>query len=294
MTKTITPHLWFDKNAADAVTFYISLFEDSCLNNHTVLTGTPSGDVDVLNFKLWGSPFMAINAGPLFKFNQSISFFVYCGSEEKIDLLYNKLCEGGTVMMPLDKYDWTTKYAWVQDKFGISWQLDVDEIKSDQKIVPALMFANEKRELVKEAIDHYTAVFPGSRILMEYAYPPTFNMPAGTLMFSQVKLSGYIMNVMSSHMKHDFDFNEAISMVVTCKDQKELDHYWNRLTEGGQEQPCGWLKDRYGVSWQIVPRDMEEMMTAGNKEALSRATQVMLKMKKFDIEALQKAYRGPA
>src|SRR6478672_9963264 len=105
MTKTITPHLWFDKNAVEAVDFYVSLFENSGLNNHTVITGTPSGDVDVLNFKLWGSPFMAINAGPLFKFNQSISFFVYCGSEEKIDLLYKKLSEEGTVMMPLDKYD---------------------------------------------------------------------------------------------------------------------------------------------------------------------------------------------
>lgn len=292
MTKTITPHLWFDKDAIEAVEFYISLFENSKLKNRSLIKDTPSGDVDILSFDLWGSPFMAINAGPLFKFNQSISFFVYCGSEDRINSIYEKLCDGGTIIMPLDKYDWTTRYAWVQDKYGISWQLDVDEIRSDQKIVPALMFANEKCVRVKEVIDFYTAVFPNSKILMEHAYPPTFNMPTGTLMFSQVNISGYIMNVMSSHIKHEFDFNEAISLIVTCEDQKELDHFWNKLTEEGQEQPCGWLKDKFGVSWQIVPKDMEEMIGNGNKEGTERVTQEMLKMKKFDITALRKAFNG--
>lgn len=288
----LTPHLWFEKEAAEPVNFYLSLFENSRIIDHNKVNA-PFGLMDVISFELWGSPFLAMNAGPRSPFNQAVSFFVYCGSEEKIDRLYAKLCEGGTVMMPLDKYDWTSKYAWVQDKYGISWQLDIDDIKTEQKIVPALMFANEKGGRVKEAIDLYTAVFPDSRILMEYPFPPGFNMPEGSIMFSQIKINGNIMNCMGSHMPHHFDFNESISFMITCDEQDQIDHYWNSLSgNGGEESYCGWLKDRFGVSWQVTPADMGKMMGGADKEGSRRAFQAMLQMRKFDLALLRSAYAG--
>jgi predicted 3-demethylubiquinone-9 3-methyltransferase (glyoxalase superfamily) len=286
----IIPHLWFDKEAVDAANFYVSLFPDSELSGITTIGGTPSGSVDIVTFSLSGAEFMAINAGPMFKINKAISFFVYCGSDSVIEDLYTKLTDGGSVLMPLGKYDWSSKYAWVEDKYGLSWQLDVDPVNSPQKIVPALLFNGAKSFRIKEAVNFYTSFFPDSKILLESLYDKSAGLPEGTLLFAQAKLSGYLFNMMSSTMDHGFDFNEAVSFMVYCDSQEEIDYYWEKLSSGGQEQPCGWVKDKFGVSWQVVPAEMDEMMATKDKEQLDRVTAAMLKMKKFDIEILRKAY----
>ncbi|MBS3944300.1 MAG: VOC family protein [Melioribacter sp.] len=289
----IVPHLWFNKEAKQAAEYYASIFPNSAVTNVTTNSGTPSGDVDIVSFKLSGVEFAAISAGPYFQINPSISFFVYCGSDGEIERLYNKLSEGGKVLMPLDKYEWSNKYAWVQDKYGVSWQLDVDPINSNQKIVPAILFANDKAAQVKKAVDFYCSIFPDSKILMESPWDESAGMPDGSLLFAQFKLNGYIFNAMSGgSMKHEFDFNEAVSLMVYCKDQNEIDYYWDKLTEGGSEQQCGWLKDKFGVSWQIIPVEMDEMMRTKNKEQLARVTEAMLKMGKLNLEKLKKAYNG--
>lgn len=148
----ITPHLWFDKEAKQAAEFYVSIFPNSKIKNATTISGTPSGDTEMVRFELFGQNFMAISAGPLFKFNESVSF------------------------------------------------------------------------------------------------------------------------------------------VVSCKDQKEIDYYWEKLSADPKAEQCGWLKDKYGLSWQIVPEIMSEMMASGDKERVARVTQAFLKMKKFDIEKLREAY----
>jgi predicted 3-demethylubiquinone-9 3-methyltransferase (glyoxalase superfamily) len=150
----ITPHLWFDKEAKEAAEFYTSIFPNSKITNVTTLRNTPSGDCDVVSFELSGQPFMAISAGPLFKFNESISFMVYCDTQE------------------------------------------------------------------------------------------------------------------------------------------EIDYYWKKLSAVPEAEQCGWLKDKYGLSWQIVPTTMDEMMQNGTEEQIARVTQAFLKMKKFDLAELQKAYEG--
>jgi predicted 3-demethylubiquinone-9 3-methyltransferase (glyoxalase superfamily) len=149
----IVPHLWYDKEAREAAEFYCSIFPDSKVTNITTLHDTPSGDCDIVSFELSGQPFMAISAGPLFKFNESISFIVYCDTQEQID------------------------------------------------------------------------------------------------------------------------------------------YYWNKLSAVPEAEVCGWLKDKYGLSWQITPAGMDEMMRDGTKEQIARVTQAFLKMKKFDIAELQKAYK---
>jgi predicted 3-demethylubiquinone-9 3-methyltransferase (glyoxalase superfamily) len=288
----IVPHLWFDRDAGEAVAFYTSLFSDSIVSDHTVISGTPSGDVDIITFRLSGQKFMAINAGPLFKFNESVSFFVYCGSEKETDRLYESLSEGGSVIFPLDRYDWSPRYAWVKDKFGLSWQLDVEEINSPQKIVPNLLFVNKKSARVKEAVEFYTSVFPGSDSIMEAPWHPGSGMPEGSLLFAQYRLSGFLFNSMSSNQQHDYDFNEALSFMIYCDSQDEIDYYWEKLTDGGKEQPCGWIKDRFGLSWQVVPFEMDEMMATKDRQQLARVTAAMLQMMKPDIGALKKAYRN--
>src|SRR5436190_15410479 len=156
---TIVPHLWFDKQAKEAVNFYVSIFPDTKAAAGTTINDTPSGNADILSFKLWGQDFMAINAGPMFKINQSISFFVYCGSEEMINHLYHKLIEGGKIFLDLEEYLWSKRYAWIQDKFGVTWQLEIADIDSEQKILPCLLFVNDKMTQVKEAANFYTGIF---------------------------------------------------------------------------------------------------------------------------------------
>ncbi|HOI28781.1 MAG TPA: VOC family protein [Melioribacteraceae bacterium] len=289
----LVPHLWFNKEAREAAEYYASLFRNSEVTNITTISGTPSGEVDIVGFKIWDVEFTAISAGPLFKINPSISFFVYCGSGNEIDRLYKSLSENGTVLMPLDKYPWSSKYAWVQDKFGVSWQLDIDDINSGQKIVPAILFVNEKAGKLKEAVEHYTTIFPDSKIMMESPWDKSSGLPEGSLLFTQFKLNGYIFNAMSGGTpKHEFDFNEAVSFMAYCNDQQEIDYYWEKLSAGGTEQPCGWVKDKFGVSWQVVPVEMMTMMHTENKERLERLTKSMLKMGKLDREELISAFYG--
>lgn len=290
----ITPFLWFDSNAEEAVYFYTSVFENSKIlkvtrydDSSAKASGRSVDSVLTMSFKLEGQNVTALNGGPHFKLNPSTSFFVYCESENKIDLLYKKLSEGGEILMPLDKYDWSKKYAWVQDKFGLSWQLDVDKINNAQKILPAFLFVNDKSLKVKEAAAYYASVFPNSKMIMESPYDKSAGLPKDSLLFTQFKLSDYLFNAMSSTLKHDFDFNEAFSFVVSCKDQDEVDYYWNKLiASGGMESQCGWLKDKYGVSWQIVPTRLMELLNDSNSEKSKKAMTAMLKMKKIIISDL--------
>ena len=152
--KTITPHLWFDKEAKEAAEFYVSIFPNSKIISAQTIHNTPSGDSEIVSFELFGQPFMAISAGPFFKFNESISF------------------------------------------------------------------------------------------------------------------------------------------IVPCENQKEIDFFWEKLSAVPQAEQCGWLKDKYGVSWQIVPTAMNEMMSKGTKAQVSRVTQAFLNMKKFNIAKLKRAYDG--
>ena len=116
----IIPHLWFDKEAKEAAELYTSLFENSKVKNITTITDTPSGDCDVVTFDLAGQEFMAISAGPYFKLNPSISFFVVFDNEKEIEAVWNKLVYGGKVLMPYNTYPWAHKYGWLQDKYGLS------------------------------------------------------------------------------------------------------------------------------------------------------------------------------
>ena len=295
----ITPFLWFDNNAEEAVNFYTSIFENSNVGAvarydeaSALASGKPSGSVMTAAFQLNGQDFVALNGGPHFKFNESISFFVYCESDERTETIYNKLMNGGTANMPLGKYDWSPKYAWVKDKFGISWQLTIEKINSEQKILPSLIFVNDKFGKVKEATEHYTKIFTNSKIVFEASNPKSENIPEETLAFAQFSLAGNLFNALSGQGQHNFDFNEAISFAVSCETQKEIDHYWRKLSAVPQAEMCGWLKDKYGVSWQIVPTILNTLLSDKDARKSQSVMKAMLQMKKINIAELEQAYNS--
>jgi predicted 3-demethylubiquinone-9 3-methyltransferase (glyoxalase superfamily) len=278
MIKPIYPCLWFDSNAKDAADYYISIFE-----NAKILSHNPT----VTSFEISGTKFMALNGGPTYQVNSAVSYFVYCEKEEEIDRLYTKLSAGGSVLMELGKYNWAEKYAWVIDKFGVNWQLDFHGINSAQKVVPCLLFVNEKKYKVKAAINKYTALFENSSILVESPYIPSPEIPDNAVLFAQMKLNGFIMNAMSSPLPQKYDFTPGNSFVIECDTQEEIDLMWGELGMGGKYNMCGWLDDKYGVSWQVVSSILPKLMS--DPERGPRVIQAFLKMQKFDIAALENA-----
>jgi predicted 3-demethylubiquinone-9 3-methyltransferase (glyoxalase superfamily) len=297
----IIRHLWFDQEARKAAEFYTSLFPNSKITNTTTLHDTPSGDADIVSFELDQQPFMAISAGPEFKFNPSVSFIVnFDPSRDKearrnIDVLWDGLSEGGTILMPLDKYPFSERYGWVQDKFGLSWQLILTNPAGEERpfIIPSLLFVGEVAGRAEEAINFYLSVFRNSRMgaIMRFGagQEPDWE---GTVMFADFLIEDQWFAATDSAREHNFSFNEAISFIVHCDDQKEIDYYWNKLSAVPEAEQCGWLKDRFGISWQIVPNYMAEMMARGTPEQIDRVTRTFLPMKKLILADLKKAYEG--
>lgn len=290
----IIPHLWFDKEAVEAAKFYTSIFPDSKIHFQRVIKDTPSGDCDILAFELSGYQFMSISAGPLFKFNPSISFILNFDPSKNqnakihLDVLWKKLSDGGKVLMPLDKYPFSKWYGWIQDKYGISWQLILTNPEGEERpfIMPSLMFARDVYGKAEEAMKFYSSVFSHSKLGIVVTYPKGL-MPdkEGTIMFADFMLENQWFAVMDSAQEHGFSFNEAISLMVNCKNQNEIDYYWGKLSSVSESEQCGWLKDKFGVSWQIVPENMQELL-ARNPE---KTTPTMLKMKKIIIKDLERA-----
>lgn len=290
----IVANLWYDKESLEAATFYATLFKDSKIMGVTTIHDTPSGDSEMVTLNLAGQEFMLISAGPIFKFNPSISLRVDCNTAEEVDFLWDKLSEGGKVMMPLDTYPFSKKYGWTEDKYGLSWQImfAMDPVIT-QKITPTLMFTGEHYGKAEEAIGFYETVFKNTKVggILHYEVGEEPDTP-DTIKYAGFMLEGQAFAAMDSARNHDFTFNEAISFIVNCIDQEEIDYFWEKLSFVPEAEQCGWLKDKFGVSWQIVPTVMGEMMQTKDPEKLHRVTVAFLKMKKFDIAALTKAYEG--
>ena len=276
MKQTIYPCLWFDGNASEAARFYSTVFTDCKITADTPM---------VVSFEAAGQKFMCLNGGPTFTPNPSISFFVVCETIEEVQSAWRQLTGGGKVMMPLDTYPWSEQYGWVQDRFGISWQLSYGKLEEvGQKFTPSLMFTEAQKGRAEEAIHFYTSIFEPSSVVGILRYGASDGDVEGTVKHAQFNLGGNVFMSMDSSLSHGFSFNEGISLVVECDTQEEIDFYWNRLTEGGAESQCGWLKDKYGVSWQIVPAILKELMQ--DSERAPRVMNAFMQMKKFEIDEL--------
>ena len=292
----ITPHLWFDKEAKEAGAFYTSLFESSRIKNTTTLHDTPSGSVDIVTIELAGQEFTLLSAGPLFKFTPAISFLVMCETKDEVDALWSELSRGGTPLMELGAYPFSARYGWTQDRYGLSWQvMYAGGQPIRQKITTALMFTEEQSGKAEEAVAFYTSVFHDSKAgpILRYGAGEEPDKE-GTVKYASFALEGQELAAMDSARAHGFGFNEAISLMVHCETQKEIDYYWDSLSADPSAEQCGWLKDRFGLSWQVVPDEMDDMLATNDQAKIARVTEAFLKMKKFDLAKLREAAAGDA
>jgi len=230
MSNPIYPCLWFDGKAKEAADFYCSMFEQSKITAENPI---------VVNFEICGKKFMALNGGPKFRINPSISFFNVCNTDEEIDARWKSLSEGGMVMMPLNNYPWSERYGWCQDRYGVNWQLMMGGTMGEISLVPALMFNGVNNGRTQEAIDFYISLFPNSSVKAIFRYEKGEPDVEGHIKHAQFILNGELFSAMDSSGPHMFTFNEGVSFVVECDDQAEIDRYWNKLTEGGEESMCG-------------------------------------------------------
>lgn len=295
----IIPSIWFDRQGEEATRFYTTVFNNSSIGKISRYSkegfeqhGMPEGTALAIDFELEGFRFTAINGGPVFTPNPSISFFVVLKTDEAVEALWNALIVDGEELMPLGKYDWSEKYGWLNDRYGVSWQItrgDVEEV--GQTITPLLFFTGERRGQAEAAHDFYLEIFSNSKSDGVLKYEPGEHGPTGMVKHCQFKLEGEAFMAMDSGVENNYPFSEGVSLMISCADQAEVDYYWNRLLRnGGTESQCGWLKDKFGISWQVIPEVLPDLLYHPDKEAAARATEAMLAMKKIDINLLQKAF----
>lgn len=286
--KKITPFLWYDDAAEEALTLYASLIENSEITDVSRMPDEnpeSPGKVTIVSARLAGREVQAMNAGPDHRFTPSSSMFVGCETVGQVDRLWEGLSEGGVALMPLDAYPFSERFGWVQDRYGLSWQISLTG--ETQSLTPFLMLTGANVGKAEDAVNLYTSLFPGSTI------DNVAKDDNGNVMMANFRLMGEPFILNESDYDHGFTFTDAFSFFVTCESQDEVDTLWEKLTaDGGKPVQCGWLEDRYGVSWQIVPDRLLTLMSDPDPEKAGRVAQAMLQMVKIDVAGLEKAYAG--
>lgn len=288
MNNNIFPCLWYDGDAKESADFYCTVFSGK------ITADTPM----VVNIEIFGQKLMLLNGGPHFTKNASVSFMVICETEDEVQKYWDHLTDGGIALMELGEYPWSKKYGWVRDKFGVTWQVYLSENNDlEQKIIPTLMFIHQNNGKGMKAMEFYTNIFPDSKIgsILKYGDGignETHEIPEN-IQHAHFEINGYSFFCMDNSYDHQFDFNEGISMVVMTDNQEQTDHYWNNLiTNRGRESMCGWLKDQFGFSWQIVPKRLIELMNDSDQEKAHKVVISMMKMRKIIIQDLENAYNS--
>ncbi len=274
MIHKIYPCLWFTDQANEAAHFYADVFDDVKI--------TSSNPV-VTMLEVSGETIMLLNDNRNQPINPSVSLFVLSNDQEELSKYWHKLSSGGQIHMALDQYPWSKFYGMCTDSYGVSWQIMLGNI-GDQKIVPSLMFTNNTNGKAEAAIQEYTSLFPNSAIVSLNRYNQGEGEQEGNIKHAQFIVNGFWMTAMDSSGDHSFDFNEGVSFVVNCDTQEEIDLLWNHFTKKGEENMCGWCKDQFGVSWQIVPSILGSLMS--DPANAGKVVQAFMKMRKFDIAKL--------
>ena len=283
----IQTFIWFKDQAEEAAKLYTSGIKNSKIVS--TMPG-PGGKPMGVTVSLDGRELILFNGGPLYNPTASISFTLYCASEEEIDGVWKVLSDGGKVIMELAQYPWAKKYSWVEDKFGVSWQLTFSQER--RPVTPSFLFNAAQQGKAEEAINLWTSQFPNSTINFISRYEAGEPGPLGQIKFCSFTLEGLDFIAMDSGHPMDVPFTPGISMFINCQAQDEVDHLWDKLAEGGRHDRCGWLQDKFGVSWQVVPTELGRLLGDKDPAKAGRVMQAMLKMTKLDIQALQDAADG--
>lgn len=280
MKQSIYPCLTIKGKIAEAADFYINTFGEGKIAQTSPF---------VILVQLSGEKLMLLNDGPTAKPNPSVSFMVISATAAETEQYWNQLVKEGEVLMPLDTYGWSEKYGWVQDKYGVSWQLYTGaKNNSMQKFCPTLMFTGANAGKAEGAVHFYTKLYPSSDLQGILKYSEEDGDNTSFVKHAQFRIKQYTVMAMDSSTDHGFGFNDAISLVVECENQEEIDTYWEQLTaNGGKEIACGWLTDKYGISWQIIPKVLGELLKEPAKA--QRVMGALMQMKKLVIKDLENA-----
>ena len=282
MDQLITPAIRCNGTVDEAARFYADVFrEGSVVEQVPGLAAT----VSIHGFRL-----SLINGGDQDAPNPSLSCILnfdplLFGGEEQarayLDELHERLSTGG-VLTELGEYPFSPRYAWVRDRFGMTWRLMLTDPAGEPRpfILPSFMFGGTNHANAEEATEAWIALFDDSRRGALRRYEEGDPMEAGTVMFTDFTLRGTWMAAMDSGAFHDFTFTPEISMIVSCRDQEEIDRYWSGLSAVPEAERCGWCVDRWGVSWQVLPHNIAELMA----DAATR--EKILHMGKIDLAGL--------
>ncbi len=286
----IIPHLWYTDQAGEAAEYYTSLIENGKINWRYTIKDTPSGNAELLEFTLANLTFGAISGGDYFRLNESISLMLKCCTKEEVHRLYRALIEGGRELMPLGAYDFSEQYVWLADRYGLNWQIMLDtEQKTKHHIDLCLLFDLEQNGKANEALQEYQSIFKGAEPGKLSFYDGTQPEKRAKVNYGELQLPEFKLIAMDHGYGGNVTFNEAFSLMVLCSTDAEIEEYWNRLSHVKEAERCGWLKDRYGVSWQIVPDILMKLYNSSSEEKLAKVNREIMKMKKLayaDLQAL--------
>lgn len=277
--------LWFNGKVEEAADFYLNLFQETKRNRTLYFVedahGT-TGDILTISLTLDNQEFVLLNGGPDFVMTPAISYVINCTDAGHLKRIWEELSKDGEMLMDLDNLPGVGLFGWLNDKYGVSWQLKVGDGK--EKITPCFMFANNLYGKAKDAMETWIQYFHNGSILSQ----STDN--DGNLTIGEFELFGQHFLAMDSAMNHDFTFSMANSFYVYCEDQNEIDNLWDTVTKDGEEYPCGWMMDKFGVPWQTVARDMDDLIDIKEPKKALAVTKELYKMKKIDINLLRKVY----
>ncbi len=287
-TSMPTPCLWYASDAQTAFALYVEALPGAELtmdNGFMCELGFGQGD-ESADDAPGGSRIAGMNGGPAYRPNQSLSIYAELSSAAEVEHAFAKLTSSlkATVLMPLDAYFWSDRYAWVADAWGVHWQLSYVP-GAAPTLSPALLFAGKAYGRASEAVTLYGSLFRDSETLAVAHYPD--GPDAGKVMHAQQRLGdGKLILLDSSAAAREADFTEGGSLMLFCDTQAEIDHYWNGLTAGGGSAGrCGWCKDRFGVSWQIVPRGLGGWLS--NPATARKTGEALQAMSKLVIAELE-------
>lgn len=279
------PAFWCNGTRDDQARAYAALFPGATIDGKSTADWSPGGVVTRLNLR--GSPLDLIEGGPVYSPTPALSLFVQCESEGEMRTLWAGLADGGAELMPLDAWPWATLFGWLQDRWGMTWQLNLgamDEV--DQAVTPFLTFVGDAAGRAQAAMDLYTRAIPGTETVEAHLHDGSMGDPAGWVMHARMRVAGGGLMLSENGMAHPWGFTPGGSLMLRADTQVEIDTLWTLLTEnGGSPSHCGWLVDPFGMSWRIIPSNLDKLLAAGGKPAID----ALMGMKRIDIAALRAA-----
>ena len=286
--QTIIPHLWYDTEAKEAVSFYVDLFGGKIDWTYTI-TDTPSGDSDLIQFQLGDMTLAAISAGPYFKLNESMSLMVNVASKDEVTRLYQALSEGGRILMPLGEYPFSPYYVWLEDRFGLSWQLSyAPDLDKPYQFDICLLFSQDQVGLAQPMLDYYKDKLPQASVgQISYYGEGEAPVEAAQLNYAELLIGDQKIIAMDHGYGGVASFNEAFSLMVYVDSQEDAESWYERVSAVPEAEICGWAKDQFGISWQIVPRILMEAYDSASPEQIKAVNAAAMTMKRLDFATIQ-------